>query len=746
MTELWKNDDDIDFPALEAQHQLRALEKCGTDVAAAPHEAAAAGRQSLLICLTGFGEQRDEIAAKIVTNGGRYTGDLTRRCTHLVVSKPEGKKFTAAKSWGVYTVTLDWLDQSVERGLVLEEAKFDPLLPAEEQGVGAWNREDPRRSSLGKRSRSSASNNGEERGTRKLRKTASMKLNSQRIHIWGDILGRSGSREYSFGNEQGVAEQRQEPPQQATPEPTIPQPHQLRQLPSHQDDGVFSNCVFAIHGFNEKRQTVLQDTIVTLRGSVAPSLQEAATQNEYTNRFLVVPQTSQPDSHPEIPYDDVEIVTEFYIEKCLHSKQFFSPGEHVLGRPFPLFPIAGFSDLVVCSAAFTGLELSQVARSVAQLGARFEEEFRRTTSVLVCKSLKAMRKDKLKYALEWGVPVVSADWLWECISTGFNIPLSNYIFPEIRDGYTTQPTAPVAENKKPSPAPDAKPTATPSLARPATKPASSRPKMIGGFDASAFEHESPGKPSTARQDSPPVRGIPRLESTTSADFLTATSQPAETFAKGLDAPLAEASCARLNKSPSPPKLGNPLDATKPDPFPDEVPSKTTTSARAPSAPPADKPSRHRDSPEEAAAKQQAKAAERQALSSKLSSLIEPAAGPGPADRDTHTQAHPRPRRRQLLGRAISNASNGSSAASVDGSGPSRQVTDSLRATTTDDLGVDVDRPDTQPPSTQLQYADPEAQQVKAALMNKMMGRDEPRGPHPGQTIGVAVGGRLLRKR
>ncbi|KAF7549636.1 hypothetical protein G7046_g8278 [Stylonectria norvegica] len=90
VAELWKNDEDIDFATLEAEYQLKPLEKRGVDPASQAAESAP--RDSLLICLTGFGDQRDEIADKITASGGRYTGDLTRKCTHLIVNKPEGKK------------------------------------------------------------------------------------------------------------------------------------------------------------------------------------------------------------------------------------------------------------------------------------------------------------------------------------------------------------------------------------------------------------------------------------------------------------------------------------------------------------------------------------------------------------------------------------------------------------------------------------------------------------------------------
>ncbi|PHH69965.1 hypothetical protein CDD80_6338 [Ophiocordyceps camponoti-rufipedis] len=124
----WRSDDeDMHLPDLERQYTLRPLDRTGDD------------SSHLVICLTGFGgDQRDEIARSITANGARYTGDLTRRCTHLIVHKPEGNKFKAARSWDVATVTLEWLTQSIARGMILDESRFDPLLPVEEQGRDAW--------------------------------------------------------------------------------------------------------------------------------------------------------------------------------------------------------------------------------------------------------------------------------------------------------------------------------------------------------------------------------------------------------------------------------------------------------------------------------------------------------------------------------------------------------------------------------------------------------------------------------
>ena len=710
---LWKNDEKIDFLALEKEHQLKAFEMRGS-MQQAP-EGEPSTRQSLLICLTGFGYQRDEIAEKIIANGGRHTDDLTRRCTHLVVNKPEGKKFTAAKSWHIRTVTLDWLDQSVARGMILEEEKFDPLLPPEEQGVGAWIKKDPRRQSLGKRSRSGALG-GTEDGIRKLRKTASMKLNSQRNNLWGDILGRSDSREYSFTNDQP-----QEPVQKA---PLMDEQRELTHPPV--EKGIFTDCVFYINGFSNQRTSVLAQTIKGLDGQIASTLYEAAN-TKITNRFLIVPQTSRPEAHPQIPHDNILVVTEFYVEKCLHNRKFFAPSDHhALGRPFPLFPIPGFGDLTICTAAFTGIELSQVARSVAQLGAKFEEQFRRSTSVLVCKSLESMRKDKLRAALTWGVPVVAADWLWECISTGYNVPVDDFIFPELKDRIQkrTSSTEEPLEKKKPSARPIQRTHSEP-VPKPVRPPASKAP-IAAGVDPTAFDRDSPEKQQAESRNK--RQKIPQQHSTVSADFNTARTHPVPTT---FDPPLTELSSASLNQSPSPPKsasttLSRPPRTTS-DPTHDKEPAKETDAQE--------------EEESEEAKRRAAKAAERQALTSKLTSLLDStAASAVSGNEDNPQQPTPRPRRRQILGRAISNVSAGSSA--------SASATTSANA---DQQHGEMEAQHEQvpPPQTQIEYHDPEAQDHKAALMERMMGGTGDVGRKAKTTTIISanvVGGRSLRRR
>ncbi|KAF4453312.1 hypothetical protein F53441_3975, partial [Fusarium austroafricanum] len=708
LSEIWKNDEEIDYRQLENKHQLKPLEKRGIDPTIQPQRGEAA-RDSLLICLTGFGDQRDEIANKITSNGGLYTGDLTRRCTHLIVNKPEGKKYAAAKAWGIHPVTLAWLDQSLARKMILEEAKFDPTLPPEDQGKGAWIKRELKRS-MSKRSKSFMTVGAEE-GPRKLRKTASMKLSSQRNNIWGDILNRSTSRDYSFAQEnKEVANQPQDqqqapqPAEEAQPQPPAPL------VP--EDQGIFADCYFYVHGFNAQRTSVLQQTLVTLGATICSSLHETSlgrTPKPPRSRFLIVPQNSQPNTHPQLSNNDLHVVTEYYIEKCLHNKQYFDPAEHVLGRPFPFFPIPAFSGLIICSAAFTGIELNQVARAAAQLGAKFEGEFRKTTSVLICKDITSMRKEKLRMALKWGVPVVSADWFWKCISTGFKVPLDDYIFPEIKSKYpeTSQP----APKPAPKPAPENRQNHK-SIQRTHSEPVSkstetnmSKPPSGAGVDTSAFDRDSPEK-SARKVTTKPASAI-------SPDFVTARTHP--TTANSLpkdhdfDSPLTEVPQARLNRSPSPTKHTI-LPRTRSDPT-SNIAATTSYSEEIASVHtnPQENIEQRKQNEYAEQARLRAKAAERQTLSSKLASLIETTTPnlPSFASDDTEPAA-PRPRKRQLFGRAISNASNASSVASRSAA----ELHDVFG-----DEDKDAENQESEPPATQLEYRDDKAKECRAALMS-----------------------------
>ena len=129
---------------------------------------------------------RKQLEDFIIDNGGEYRGNLTKDITHLIAKEPSGAKYNHASQWNIKIVAVEWLEQSLERGMILEESLYSLALPASQRGKNAWVRRTTSTTSLGKRSRE------EELGpqnTRKLRRTASARLSSQNVGLWTDIVG-----------------------------------------------------------------------------------------------------------------------------------------------------------------------------------------------------------------------------------------------------------------------------------------------------------------------------------------------------------------------------------------------------------------------------------------------------------------------------------------------------------------------------------------------------------------------------
>ncbi|EON99155.1 putative brct domain-containing protein [Phaeoacremonium minimum UCRPA7] len=721
MKDLWINDQPIDFTALENEWSLKVFETCGEEINA---QGQLGDRGRLLCCLTGFDDpdERQSIIEKITSNGGNYTGDLTRKVTHLIVFKAEGRKYAAAKNWNVHTVSIEWLDDSIKRGMILDEKCYDPLMPKEERGKGAWTKKEVRRVSLGKRLRDGAA--AQDEGKRKLRKTASMKLSSQRENLWGDILGKPPSMDPS-------ATGPDEEPTQVAPSRSFggqSANSTIRADLAVNNDGlVFLSSLFYPHGFSRAQTDILIGAITSLGGTIATSLSAISPKSSskpFSHHLLVVPQTSKPESHPTIP-EGVDIITEFFIEKCMHKKQFFEPRDHVIGRPFPVSPLPSFDKLSICTAGFTGPDLNQVSKTINQLGASYEERFTQQSSVLVCSSLKSVRKQKLDLALVWRIPVVSADWLWECISTGHKVPFNKFMFPELRQKITPEREDVPPEKRKPA------------LSNQFESGAKPHKQHIREVDMSAFEKDSIGPVK------PQAPEISKEESTTTAHFETApTHQSNESTGSGRGSvPLSEKSASALNKSPSPRKQGKqPIPRKSLARVRSEVCDSETqddedyTPNQYDGPVMADAEEQPDDIGTKLLEKEKIAAAERIALSSRLTTLLE-ATGSGGATisfesvstrEEDFGPSGVRPggrRKRGIMGRAISNVSVASTGSVDSSSGAAGGKSASAVASFPVSVAADGQDESTQrgPSSTQIEYEDPEAKKSKALLMNKMLG-------------------------
>ncbi len=172
----WLAGGDANVAALEAEHRLPAL-------------------FGLRLCLTGFEDvaQRQALADLAAAHGGEYAGDLTKATTHLIAAAPAGRKYEFARQWGVRVVALDWLHASIARGMVLDESKYDPLLDAAERGVGAFCPV-PGPEPEVRRDGDGVGYSAGRTGRKRLRRTASSKLESQNSEIWAEIADDVESR------------------------------------------------------------------------------------------------------------------------------------------------------------------------------------------------------------------------------------------------------------------------------------------------------------------------------------------------------------------------------------------------------------------------------------------------------------------------------------------------------------------------------------------------------------------------
>ncbi|KAK9836182.1 hypothetical protein WJX81_007350 [Elliptochloris bilobata] len=89
-----------------------------------------AGMQSVRVSASGMDDAAKATVKEIVKHlGGKYTTNMTRQNTHLVLERATGQKFFSAPAYGVLPVTPEWLLASADAGKLLPEADFCPLPP-----------------------------------------------------------------------------------------------------------------------------------------------------------------------------------------------------------------------------------------------------------------------------------------------------------------------------------------------------------------------------------------------------------------------------------------------------------------------------------------------------------------------------------------------------------------------------------------------------------------------------------------
>ena len=412
--ELWMEGFDVDVKDLERKHTMPPF-------------------TGLQICVTGFDnvEQRNDIAYKAEEQGATYHGDLTKVVTHLIARKPEGAKYNAAKSWGIHVVSLKWFKESLSRGMALDEKLYDPNVSEEQQGLGAFKRYPSTMKILGKHGREGDAQDG---AKKKLRRTASTRLESQSQDMWQDISTRSVSSRHSEVDQ--WKEQDDKSSTHVTETDVYEAPHAGPQnaLAPTADTNEAAGDLFAgihvlIHGFEGPKVALLRQYLEPNGARVVQTsteLEDASHNPLFKDRYLLVPHArhSQSPSPPEVPPGTIT-ATEWWVERCIHYKRLLDPAQDALSRPVAEANISAFSGLQVSTTGFAGVDLRQVAETVKLIGATYQEKVLPSSSVLISGS-NAIRKEKAFYAQKHRIPVVSADWLWACLDSNKSLPFEQF--------------------------------------------------------------------------------------------------------------------------------------------------------------------------------------------------------------------------------------------------------------------------------------------------------------------------------
>ncbi|KAI7164486.1 hypothetical protein KC349_g569 [Hortaea werneckii] len=392
---------------------------------------------NLKVCITGFEdmEQRTALQRSIEANGGEYHPDLTKAVTHLIAKTASGAKYTHAKQWGVGVVSLKWYEDSLQRGLALDEALYDPVLAEEEQGRGAFRTAPKARPTSAKRARDSESQRTEDTGKRKMRRTASTRLHSQSQDMWSGMTGGetpqqpSGADQWGDGHEASSANQSIPPERPSLQHVQVRRSDvfQLHQTEEQEPQGLFAGRWITISGFPRDKASLLRQYLEPNGATVVPAneLDDASSDPHYISRYLLVPRNQDGSLHlPEVPAG-TESVTEWWVERCIHYKRFLEPAEDPLSRPLWNVKIPAFAGVTICSTGFSGPDFRQTAEAVKLMGAVYEEQLTPHISVLLSGSSN-VKKEKAYYAAKHNIPVVSADWLWRCLEKKERVPYDHF--------------------------------------------------------------------------------------------------------------------------------------------------------------------------------------------------------------------------------------------------------------------------------------------------------------------------------
>ncbi|RXK38351.1 hypothetical protein M231_04393 [Tremella mesenterica] len=120
---------------------------------------------------------------------------------------------------------------------------------------------------------------------------------------------------------------------------------------------------------------------------------------------------------PDLPTNSqAQVVTECWVEGCCFEQKLLSPNDHLVFRPLSAtMPVNGTSNMLIHLSGHSSENTVYLRRIIRAIGATLSVKLNRQTTHLVCAAPSGQKYEK---ALEWGVSVVQCTWLLTMAETG----------------------------------------------------------------------------------------------------------------------------------------------------------------------------------------------------------------------------------------------------------------------------------------------------------------------------------------
>ncbi|KAJ3013044.1 UNVERIFIED_CONTAM: hypothetical protein HDU68_000894 [Siphonaria sp. JEL0065] len=447
------------------------------DVAEATKQHAIKALSGLRICVTGFDlEQRNRIEGQVKSLGAAFDSDLTRECSHLVALNSTGKKYEFALKNGIKVVGLAWVDEAPEDAFAV--GSIQPVVLKKEPTVI----QQPTKRSTGAQPPISAATIQKQSTPVMLKPSTIRKLAvSEAAKPLSDcdspsllttskaaVLQPQQTQQQQFrkssnprkslaiNNNTSTPKQKQYPPtgklsQKQKRKSMISQHFQNRRssaasLPQNTNmsgfgngalSSLFDGITFLIQGFDPSDTEILSDEIQCQDGDVVHSidalrdvLRRAVAARVSKKGCVLCPLGVGPTGD----VSGLTVVSECWVERCIEDMTPHDFDAHVLFRGVKYRSTD--QQFRIGITGYIDLDREQIRKLVQAMGATFTESLSRSNTHLIAHTEPDGGEPSMKVvrAKEWGVEIVTVDWLFQCADRGeLLFPLLEEVEPIVQE-------------------------------------------------------------------------------------------------------------------------------------------------------------------------------------------------------------------------------------------------------------------------------------------------------------------------